>query len=371
MPETEFMKLKLQELIFPLLIFIILACSGLFPATVHAQSGSSNIKSGGSTATYSGRIKVYKKHRYIAIGGSLHFLKYFGDLSASEYIFNSNLSMVRPGIGIWAGYKYSPGITFRGEIFYGRLLGEDFSTFSLDDERTSDLYIRNLSFRNDIVELSFTGKFDIFRNYREYFRRKNFNIYLLTGIAVLYHNPKAKVPEFTVDGRRFSNYGQWIALQPLGTEGQYSEHHNLKPYSKFQLALPIGGGFEFRLTDRMDLNIEFAYRFLATDYLDDVSGKYVDLGVLDGDLAKALSDRSKEYYSTLKEQPRDLQRILEEKQLYTYTSRYDDKPYTVLKGYGAEGGTRGGSSYDMFFTANFKLSYILATPFVHGKINQK
>ena len=345
------------------IVFIIGASAFLFSITAGAQQS----KTDGHYATYSGRIKVFKKFRYVTIGGSLHFLKYFGDLSASEYIFNSNLSMVRPGIGVWAGYKYSPRFTFRAEIFYGRLMGEDFSTFSLDDPRTSDLYIRNLSFRNDIVELSLLARFDIFKNYREYMRRKKFNIYLLTGVAVFYHNPQGRVPEFTVDGRRFSEYGDWVALRPLGTEGQYSGHYNVKPYSKIQPAWPVGGGFDFRLSERMDLSIEFAYRFLITDYLDDVSGKYVDLGALDGDLAKAMSDRSREYYSTLKEQPRDLQRILELKQLYTYTSRYDDKPYTVLKGYGSEGDTRGGSNYDMFFTANFKISYILATPFAHGK----
>jgi hypothetical protein len=191
---------------------------------------------------------------------------------------------------------------------------------------------------------------------------------LLTGVTVLYHNPKSRVPEFTVDGRRFSNYGDWVALRPLGTEGQYSDHYDVKPYSKIQPAWPIGGGFEFKLSERMNICIEFAYRFLVTDYLDDVSGKYVDLGALDGDLAKAMSDRSKEYYSTFKELPRDLPKIIEDRQLYTYTSRYDGKPYTVLNGYGNQGATRGGSNYDMFFTANFKITYILATPFAHGTI---
>ena len=371
-PEIDFMRLLiLQSLQKPLIIFLFLVIMGFFPAMAQSQSRDFQgnfIKMDGSFATYSGRINVFKKHRYIIVGGSLHFLKYFGDLSASEYIFNANFSMIRPGIGLWAGYKISPGVTLRSEIFYGRLMGEDFSTFSLDDSHTSSLYIRNLSFRNDIVELSFTGKFDIFRNYREYFRRRDFNVYLLAGVAVLYHNPKARAPEFTIDGNRFPEYGSWVPLRPLGTEGQNSEHYDVKPYSNFQFAVPIGGGIEFRLTSRLDFSVEFAYRFLMTDYLDDVSGKYVDLGALDGDMAKAMSDRSREKNSAIKEQPRDMEGIFEHTQLYTYTSRYDGKPYTVLKGYGNEGGTRGGSSYDMYFTTSFKISYILATPFVHGKI---
>ena len=51
------------------------------------------------------------------------------------------------------------------------------------------------------------------------------------GVAVLYHNPKGKVPEFGTDNMRFSNYGQWVALRPLGTEGQHSPYYSRDPYS--------------------------------------------------------------------------------------------------------------------------------------------
>ena len=49
-----------------------------------------------------------------------------------------------------------------------------------------------------------------------------------------------------------------------------------------------------KLGERTDLNFEINYRVLLTDYIDDVSSRYVDLGALDSELAKAMSDRSRE-----------------------------------------------------------------------------
>jgi hypothetical protein len=366
MPETDLrviINIYLKNTIVQISALLLILCSSHRASCQSTDMDGNFITPDKKFASYSGRIKAYKKFRYLSFGGGFHLLNYFGDLSRADHIFAADLSLTRPGISIFGAYKYSPRTTLQLEFLYGRIMGDDNSAASVEDSVASSLYIRNLSFRNNIFELSLTGKFDLLRNFREYHRRKPFNIYLMTGLSFIYHNPQGKVPDFKIDGSRFSNSGQWVALRPLGTEGQFSEHYQVKPYSRFQLAIPFGGGFAFRLNERLDFSLEFAYRFMLTDYLDDVSGKYVDLGALDGDLAKAMSDRSREEKAILTGERRDLKAIAENTEPYIYPSQFDGQIYKVIKGFGHEGGTRGGKSNDMYFVTSFKISYILGATF--------
>ena len=69
--------------------------------------------------------------------------------------------------------------------------------------------------------------------------------------------------------------GQWVDLQPLGTEGQgTTAYPDRKKYSRTQIALPMGGGVKFTLNDRLNLMLSFSGRKTYTDYLDDVSTTY-------------------------------------------------------------------------------------------------
>ena len=72
-------------------------------------------------------------------------------------------------------------------------------------------------------------------------------------------------------------------------------NHGIKSYKKFQVAIPFGIGARFRLNEMLDLSAELGFRYLFTDYIDDVSKNYVDLGVFGNDeLAKAMSYRTNE-----------------------------------------------------------------------------
>ncbi len=299
--------------------------------------------------------KDFKKNRYFAAGGSLNFMTYFGDLAPTENFFSTDISQIKPGVSAQIQYYYGPRMSLKAELMYGRLTGDDFSSASPDRAEERSRYLRNLSFRNDIIDFSVMSRIHIFKNYLEFKERKFFNIYFTGGISIFYHNPKGKVPDFDVHGRRYPNSGKWVALRPLGTEGQQSAFYDKKPYSKIQFSIPVGGGFNFKLTDRLDFSLEFNYRFLLTDYIDDVSGRYVDLGALDSEMARSMSDRSREEYAAITGQERDLTGV----ELVTYVSKYDGNRYTVISGYGAEGGSRGGSGKDTYFVTSFKISYII------------
>ena len=90
----------------------------------------------------------------------------------------------------------------------------------------------------------------------------NLNIYISTGVGVLYQNPKAVINNQTVE------------LSPLNTEGPG------KDYSAFQFVLPftVGTFVTFRTTNEHykthRIGLSFNYRFTYFDYLDDVSTTY-------------------------------------------------------------------------------------------------
>jgi hypothetical protein len=152
----------------------------------------------------------------------------------------------------------------------------------------------------------------------------------------------------------------------LGTEGQYSElnstdvNFGIKPYSLLQFAIPFGIGARFRINEVMDLWADIGFRYTFTDYLDDVSANYVDLGVLKSDLARSFSYRSGEL------KPTDLKPGVVPQ---TYTAR-DGKPYTILPGYGTEypDNIRGNKSQnDIYMVTSIKLTYILGKTFHKAK----
>ena len=59
--------------------------------------------------------------------------------------------------------------------------------------------------------------------------------------------------------------------------------------------------------------------------------------------------------------------IIETTGTYTYPSQFDSRVYTVLKGYGSEGATRGGANNDAYLSTSLKISYILGPGKKHGK----
>ena len=152
--------------------------------------------------------------------------------------------------------------------------------------------LRNLRFRSDILEVALLGEFN-FAPFGNGPKEKKWTPYVFGGVAVYHFNPMAPVRES--DGTT-----RWVALQPLGTEGQYN--HNFpdrKPYPLTQLCVPFGVGVKWRLGKHFSLAAEYGFRKTWTDYLDDVSTTYVGTAALlagtsDGTLAAMLADRSGE-----------------------------------------------------------------------------
>lgn len=220
-----------------------------------------------------------KRRQYNSVGVSLNAMNYFGDVVPKPSITSLRFAATRPNIGLSFTRRFAPRISARAALAYGRITGDDFKAADANDPDAKYRYNRNMSFRNDIVELSAVGIFDLIENRNNYLKRPDFVPYVFAGVSVYHHNPKGLVGPDGTSSPASLNSGDWIALQPLGTEGQ--RYNGEGTYSLWQFSIPFGGGVRYKLNKSFDLGLEIGWRKTFTDYLDDVSGNYANNSRLD------------------------------------------------------------------------------------------
>lgn len=117
--------------------------------------------------------------------------------------------------------------------------------------------------------------------------------YAMIGVGVFHFNPQGSLQDA-------SGNKTWYYLHPLRTEGQgMAEYPASQPYDLTQLNIPMGGGVKYYISERVNAGVELLYRKTFTDYIDDVSLKYIDyrnfakyLPASQASLATKLSDKS-------------------------------------------------------------------------------
>ncbi len=138
-------------------------------------------------------------------------------------------------------------------------------------DNSQERYYRNLSFRSSIEEIALVAEFHpfyIFGDYDEDHYPPSVSPYVVAGIGYFHFNPQAKLN------------GQYVDLQPLHTEGEgFAEYPKVKNYKLSQFNFPLGIGARYDVSPIINLRAEIVTRFLQTDYLDDVSGRYIDPSV--------------------------------------------------------------------------------------------
>lgn len=196
---------------------------------------------------------------------------YQGDLSPYDPI--DYLGELEPGGGVFLRVNPVKPFSFRLGLSLGQVNAKDGVT---NPENAG----RGLNFRTNITELALTAEWNLFRIGNP--RGTQFVPYLYGGAALFRFNPET---EFE---------GNWIELQPLGTEGQGLPGYEA-PYDLTQLSIPLGGGLKFIFKERFTLGFEMAARKTFTDYLDDISSQtinYLDVLEGNGSLAAQLSNPS-------------------------------------------------------------------------------
>ena len=199
-----------------------------------------------------------KRKQYNSVGFSLNAVNYFGDVTPVTSFTSLRPGATRLGAGVSITRRFYPRLSGRFGLTYGRVTGSDeLATNGVSDPNARFRRNRNFTFRNDILEASAVAVVDLIENRNNYLKRPDFVPYVFGGVAGFYNNPQGLYSD-----------GSYVDLQPLKTEAQADA------YSKFQFAIPFGGGIRYRINRNFDASLEVGFRKTFTDYIDDVGGKF-------------------------------------------------------------------------------------------------
>lgn len=195
-------------------------------------------------------------------GGNVGASNYLGDIGGKDkprrdFVYDMKINQTRANLGGFARYKLRPAISVKASLNYIRIQGND--ALSTNPARNA----RNLSFRNNMMELSTTAEYYFYKSsdmsgrpgLRGSRKRVDFRTYGFLGIGALYTNPQA---EFN---------GSWVNLRDYKTENV--------AYGPIAVVIPVGVGLTYTINRHYRFGFEFGFRKTFTDYLDDVSTNYV------------------------------------------------------------------------------------------------
>ena len=249
---------------------VLLLLSFALPFTTRAQIQGTS-RNGGFT--------TQSKHKsYLEIVGGIGASNFLGELGGANQVGSHyrlkdmEIVATRTSAQLAVRLKFNERWAIKGGFYYQTVTGADSLTKEIFRHN------RNLSFKSNIWELSTQVELYFAKGEQPVKRYKikgakgykavtNLQGYIFTGIGGFFFNPKAKYN------------GKWVALQPLGTEGQGLPGAKHK-YSRFSVCIPIGLGLKQPINKKYLVGLEFGFRKTYTDYIDDVSGTYYDNNVL-------------------------------------------------------------------------------------------
>jgi hypothetical protein len=200
---------------------------------------------------------------------------FLGDLGGNRgtgktFIKDVDLPVTKLMKGLYVNLYPVEWFGFRIAANHGTLEGYD-SLVSTDGKDELERKKRNLGFKSPLLEVY--GALEIYPTvfFEQYDGlEQKLRPYGLAGFGYFHYNPKAQYTH--PNGSK-----EWVELRPLRLEGQgMAEYPDRKEYSLNQYAIIMGGGFKYYIKENMYVGFEIVHRKCFTDYLDDVSTKYID-----------------------------------------------------------------------------------------------
>lgn len=317
-------------------------------------------------SSYAGKKGFSQAGQYWSVGGGIGYANYFGDLAPSTNPGSTSFNDATPYFGAFLGKRVSPFITLKLNLAWMRIAGDDNLVDPTSSTASQSRYIRNLSFQNNILEGSFLLQGDLFPTPMGAIRREVLNPYGFIGLSLFTNNPEALGPWGT------DYQDKWIGLRELRTEGQTTA------YPLINIGVPIGVGVRYRLTNDIDIALEFGYRLTFTNFLDDVGTTFPSASALRTmtPLARSMSNRSAEAFSATGKQ-RSIngrtfasmdERLVRQPQSQGQTVLdadgnallgADGNVFKVYRGYEGGGSPRGGAGRDYVLVTGLHLTYII------------
>jgi len=224
---------------------------------------------------------------------------FLGDLGGhmgkgTTFVKDYNMATTKLSFGAFVAAYPQPWLGLRASLNYGRIEGDDGLIKGKGGDEETRL-ARNLSFRSTILEATIMAEV-----YPTVFLEEDpddvtgrLRPYGVIGLGAFHFNPQTNVRSSTGDDI-------WVDLKPLHTEGEgFSEYPDRKNYSLTQMNIPMGVGIKYYVSQNFNISFEIIHRKTFTDYIDDVSTRFVDpalftkyLSPSQAALASQLSNRS-------------------------------------------------------------------------------
>ncbi|MCO5248698.1 MAG: DUF6089 family protein [Chitinophagales bacterium] len=205
------------------------------------------------------------------VGFSVGVANFLGDLGGSRqigrgFLFDLDIQSTRPAIGVYYKYNANYFLSFKGELAYMQLYGND--GFSKAEYFVDEGYYRryrNLNFTSPIISIGAMAELNLYKY--EAGNNESFKFAPFVGIGggAFWFNPTTTDPLT----------GEKVRLQPLGTEGQGLPGYPDK-YKLFQPQLLGSAGLKFNAGPALAMTFEVVYHQTFTDYIDDVSTDFVN-----------------------------------------------------------------------------------------------
>ncbi len=193
-------------------------------------------------------LPLFAMSQNFHFAGRLGLAGYQGDLKAKGITLSQTKLMGSLG----AEYDLSEHVVARSFI--------SLATLHADDKKgTPVMQQRNLNFTSGIIDWELSAQYSLFSLNEHWWTP-----YAFAGVGIYHFNPYTK-----------DSAGKKTYLPPLSTEGE-GFIPGVKNYHLTQFSIPFGIGADYALNEDMRLGLEFGYRKLFTDYVDDVSKNYVD-----------------------------------------------------------------------------------------------
>jgi len=241
--------------------------------------------------------------RNIEVGMAMGVTQYYGDLGNVDGPIQWN--SIRPGACITVrdfinnprGYV-TRSLTMEGRFSWHRLGYNEVDPVGGMSGRELKNFQRGLNFRTDLFGLSAHVVLNAYREPYKPLYQQRFFMYFFTGVGVFYGRPKGDLfnGEQSLDNRYYSWEDGTIRDAPRGstssnvieqdgkyetdlyswaTEGDLNQNGaTVARPSPWHIGIPFGLGIRYMVTKRMSVGAEFSYYTFATDYLDNVSGRY-------------------------------------------------------------------------------------------------
>jgi hypothetical protein len=240
------------------------------------------------------------------IGFTVGPMVFLGDLGGhagkgTTFIKDYNMNTTKLAFGAYGAVYPVQWLGFRFMVNYGEIEGNDANIKPKGGDEMTRL-ARNLDFRSNIIEGTLMAEFypTVFLEDDPDDITARLRPYGVLGLGVYHFNPQGTYRDPS------NNDTYWVDLRSLHTEGEgFSEYPDRKEYSLTQLNIPMGAGIKYFFSENVNLSFELIHRKLFTDYVDDVSTKYVDptvfaknLSATQAAMAVQISNKAPQGYNT-------------------------------------------------------------------------